>query len=102
MSRGATGQVVDMGLPETASEGALSSAVRSCYSLLQLITFFTTGEQESRAWRLRKGGDAMAAASVIHTDIGKNLVPPSSVVPAAAAAAAAAGGGGFARRAGLI
>ena len=58
-------------LPVYSQEGALASAVREAYSLLQLITFFTTGEQESRAWRLRTGGDAAAAASVIHTDIGQ-------------------------------
>lgn len=64
-----------------ASEGgdggnglALGVVVRAAYKLLDLQTFFTTGPQESRAWRVRVGGDATAAASVIHTDIGKNLV----------------------------
>lgn len=53
---------------------ALGVVVRAAYKLLDLQTFFTTGPEESRAWRVRVGGDATAAASVIHTDIGKNLV----------------------------
>ena len=42
--------------------------------MLQLQTFFTCGPEESRAWRVRRGADASGAASVIHTDIGRNLV----------------------------
>ena len=53
---------------------ALGVVVRAAYALLELQTFFTTGPQETRAWRVRVGGDAAAAASVIHTDIGRNLV----------------------------
>lgn len=69
LSEGAASEVGD-------SDGglALGVVVRAAYKLLDLQTFFTTGPQESRAWRVRVGGDAAAAASVIHTDIGKNLV----------------------------
>lgn len=65
---------------ESAADGgdrdglALGVVVRSAYKLLELQTFFTTGPQETRAWRVRVGGDAAAAASAIHTDIGNNLV----------------------------
>eukprot|EP01047_Picozoa_sp_COSAG01_P064933 COSAG01_NODE_8677_length_2699_cov_33.142308_1_plen_230_part_00 len=64
----------ELGLDAEAADGALAVVIREAYSLLDLQTFFTTGEQESRAWRLRVGGDAVAAASTIHTDIGENLV----------------------------
>jgi len=53
---------------------ALGAVVREAYKLLQLQTFFTCGPEESRAWRVRRGADASGAASVIHTDIGRNLV----------------------------
>ena len=53
---------------------ALGAVVREAYKLLQLQTFFTCGPAESRAWRVRRGADASGAASVIHTDIGRNLV----------------------------
>lgn len=48
---------------------ALGVVVRSAYRLLEVQTFFTSGPQETRAWRVPVGGDAAVAASVIHTDI---------------------------------
>ena len=44
------------------------------YELLQLITFFTSGEQESRAWTVKKGTNAPNAAGVIHTDFIKGFI----------------------------
>ena len=48
--------------------------VRSAYRLLGLITFFTTGEKESRAWTVRKGSTAREAAGEIHTDMQRGFI----------------------------
>ncbi len=48
--------------------------VRSAYSLLGLVTFFTTGEKESRAWTMRKGSTAREAAGAIHTDMQRGFI----------------------------
>ncbi len=50
------------------TESALSRLVRSAYSLLGLQSFFTVGEDECRAWTIKKGMTAQDAAGVIHTD----------------------------------
>jgi len=49
-------------------ESALSRLIRSAYSLLGLQSFFTVGEDECRAWTIRKGMNAQESAGVIHTD----------------------------------
>ena len=41
---------------------------------LHLITFFTVGEQETRAWTLRRGQTALEAAETIHTDIARGFI----------------------------
>jgi ribosome-binding ATPase YchF (GTP1/OBG family) len=43
--------------------------IRVTYELLGLISFFTVGEDECRAWTIRQGTTALKAAGVIHTDI---------------------------------
>jgi len=48
--------------------------VRAAYRLLGLITFFTTGEKESRAWTVRKGSTAREAAGSIHTDMQRGFI----------------------------
>ncbi|MGI8859026.1 MAG: redox-regulated ATPase YchF [Rubrobacteraceae bacterium] len=48
--------------------------VRAAYRLLGLITFFTTGEKESRAWTVRKGSTAREAAGCIHTDMQRGFI----------------------------
>ncbi len=48
--------------------------IRSSYSLLNLITFFTAGEKEVRAWTVEKGSTAPRAAGVIHTDFEKGFI----------------------------
>lgn len=48
--------------------------VHSAYRLLNLITFFTTGPKEVRAWTIRKGTTAPQAAGVIHTDFEKGFI----------------------------
>ena len=53
---------------------ALDSLIVQGYILLNLITFFTTGKQESRAWTLPKQTFAPIAAGVIHSDFQKNFI----------------------------
>lgn len=52
----------------------LDELIRKSYQLLSLITFLTTGPDETRAWTLKKGGTAPQAGGVIHTDFEKNFV----------------------------
>ncbi len=49
-------------------ESALKSIIREAYNLLGLQSFFTVGEDECRAWTIRKGMTAQEAAGVIHSD----------------------------------
>lgn len=55
-------------------ESGLSKLIRSAYALLDLITYFTAGVQEVRAWTIRKGWKAPQAAGVIHTDFEKGFI----------------------------
>src|ERR687889_328906 len=48
--------------------------VRAAYALLGLITFFTAGEKESRAWTARKGSTARRAAGRIHSDMERGFI----------------------------
>ena len=48
--------------------------MRTGFDLLGLITFFTAGKQEVRAWTVRKGARAPQAAGVIHTDFEKGFI----------------------------
>lgn len=56
------------------AEPGLHRVARSAYHLLDLLTFFTAGEKEVRAWTLRRGGSAIDAAAVIHTDFAKGFI----------------------------
>ena len=49
-------------------ESALSTLIRESYALLGLQSFFTVGEDECRAWTIRRGMNAQEAAGVIHSD----------------------------------
>ncbi len=53
---------------------ATDRVVKASYNLLGLISFFTVGEDEVRAWTIRKGTPALNAAGVIHTDIEKGFI----------------------------
>ena len=55
-------------------ESAVARLVRSSYGLLGLISFFTVGEDECRAWTLREGMTALQAAGEIHSDIQKGFI----------------------------
>ncbi|MBI2038139.1 MAG: redox-regulated ATPase YchF [Candidatus Magasanikbacteria bacterium] len=56
------------------SETGLDKLITASYKLLNLLTFFTSGEQETRAWTVRNGAKAPEAAGVIHTDFIKGFV----------------------------
>ena len=62
--------LADMGLEEPG----LNRVIRAGYSLLQLLTFFTAGPKEARAWTVRRGATAPQAAGVIHTDFQKGFI----------------------------
>jgi ribosome-binding ATPase YchF (GTP1/OBG family) len=55
-------------------ESALDEVAGRLAAALDLITFFTAGEQETRAWTLRKGQTALDAAGSIHTDIARGFI----------------------------
>ena len=61
-------------------ESGFSRLVREAYSLLDLISFLTTGVKETRAWTVKKGTKAPQAAAVIHTDFEKHFIR-AEVVP---------------------
>src|SRR5260370_27903867 len=48
--------------------------IRATYELLGLISFFTAGDPEVRAWTIRRGTPAVKAAGAIHTDIERNFI----------------------------
>jgi len=56
------------------SEPSLTRVISSSYGVLDLITFLTTGEDETRAWAVRRGALAPEAAGVIHTDLQKGFI----------------------------
>jgi len=60
----------DLGL----SEPALSRFIRTAYGLLDLISFFTVGEDEVRAWTIRRGTRARQAAGRIHSDLERGFI----------------------------
>ncbi len=55
-------------------ESGLDRVIRTGYDLLGLITYFTSGEMESRAWTITRGMKAPQAAGVIHTDFEKLFI----------------------------
>jgi ribosome-binding ATPase YchF (GTP1/OBG family) len=55
-------------------EPGLEAVIRACYWALDLITFLTTGEDETRAWEVRNGATAPEAAGVIHTDLERGFI----------------------------
>jgi GTP-binding protein YchF len=62
--------VKDMGLEEPG----VNRVIVAAYALLHLITYFTAGVKEVRAWTVRKGSKAPQAAGVIHTDFEKGFI----------------------------
>jgi ribosome-binding ATPase len=62
--------VKDLGLEEPG----VNRVIHAAYDLLHLITYFTAGEKEVRAWTVVKGSKAPQAAGVIHTDFEKGFI----------------------------
>jgi GTP-binding protein YchF len=65
----------DLGLTETG----LSQIIRAGYDLLHLITFFTAGPKEARAWTVEKGSKAPQAAGVIHSDFERGFIRAETI-----------------------
>jgi ribosome-binding ATPase YchF (GTP1/OBG family) len=56
------------------TEPGLEQVVAACYRVLDLITFLTTGPDETRAWEVRRGATAPEAAGVIHSDLQRGFI----------------------------
>ncbi len=65
----------EMGL----AEPGLDRLIQSSYSLLGLISFLTVGEDECRAWTIRRGTSARRAASAVHSDIERGFIRAENV-----------------------
>ena len=61
------------------TEPGLDRLIRAGYDLLNLITFFTSGPKESRAWTITKGTKAPQAAGTIHTDFEKGFIRAQTI-----------------------
>ena len=66
----------DLGLAESARD----RFIRASYALLDLMSFLTSGEDEVRAWTIRRGDTAQIAAGKIHSDIARGFIR-AEVVP---------------------
>ena len=60
-------------------EPGLNKLIRAGYALLGLITFFTAGPKETRAWTVTKGSRAPQAAGVIHTDFEHGFIRAETI-----------------------
>lgn len=60
-------------------EPGLNRVIRAGYKLLDLITFFTVGPKEARAWTVKRGSKAPQAAGVIHTDFEKGFIRAETI-----------------------
>jgi len=60
-------------------ESGLTRLIRTTYELLGLISFFTVGEDECRAWTVERGTRAVNAAGVIHTDLEKHFIRAETI-----------------------
>ncbi len=61
------------------NEPGLNRLIRAGYHLLHLVTFFTAGPKEARAWTVEKGARAPQAAGVIHTDFEKGFIRAETI-----------------------
>jgi ribosome-binding ATPase len=61
-------------------ESALNEIVRRLFESLDLISFITAGENETRAWTLRRGQTALEAAAAVHTDFARGFIR-AEVIP---------------------
>lgn len=80
-------------------EPGLERVIRACYRALDLVTFLTTGPDETRAWEVRRGAKAPEAAGVIHSDLERGFIRAEVV---GFDDLVAAGGWDAAKRRGLV
>ena len=88
------------------TEPGLERVIAAGYGALDLITFLTTGDDETRAWEVRRGATAPEAAGAIHTDLQRGFIRAEVIsydelVAAGSMEAAKAAGQGPRRRQGL-
>ena len=67
--------LAELGLPETG----LNRVIRAGYELLHLITFFTVGPKEARAWTVHRGAKAPQAAGEIHSDMQRGFIRAETI-----------------------
>ena len=67
--------LVELGVSDTGA----SNLIREAYGLLELRTYLTTGEKETRAWTIHAGDKAPQAAGVIHSDFEKSFISAETV-----------------------
>ena len=67
--------LVELGL----TEPGLNKLIREGYKLLDLVTYFTVGPKEARAWTVMRGTKAPQAAGVIHTDFEKGFIRAETI-----------------------
>jgi GTP-binding protein YchF len=67
--------LAELGLEETG----LARVIRAGYALLDLVTYFTVGPKEARAWTITRGTKAPQAAGVIHTDFEKGFIRAETI-----------------------
>ena len=60
-------------------EAGLDRLIRAGYALLDLVTFFTVGPKEARAWTVTRGAKAPQAAGVIHTDFERGFIRAETI-----------------------
>lgn len=68
-------ELLELGLKKTG----LDTLITTAYDALSLITYFTTGPDETRSWTIRKGTKAPSAAGVIHTDFEKGFIRAETI-----------------------
>lgn len=61
------------------TELSLGRIIRMSYDLMGLLSFFTVGEEEVRAWTLKRGARAVDAAATIHTDLAKGFIRAETI-----------------------
>ena len=61
------------------AEPGLNRLIRAGYALLDLVTFFTAGPKEARAWTVRRGTRAPQAAGTIHTDFERGFIRAETI-----------------------
>ncbi len=67
---------IELGMNESSQ---IDNLIKKCYWLLGLITFLTTGIDETRAWTIKKETKAPQAAGVIHGDFEKNFIKAEAI-----------------------